>query len=89
MEYSTPPASVKDWSRSPPEAVAALLRRLRREAGLRQRDLAVRLGRSQSYVSKYENCRLGLDIGDLLAICEGLGVTFAAFASLLEAEIRA
>jgi len=32
-----------------------LLRQLRKDAGLRQIDLAVRLNKPQSYVSKYES----------------------------------
>ena len=67
--------------------VAALLRRLRTGAGLRQQDLAVLLNRSQSYVSKYENCQSGLGIAEVIGICAALGTTFARFASLLEAEM--
>ena len=87
MEYSTSWVGVGTLSRSKPQVVAALLRHLRTEAGLRQQDLAVLLNRSQSYVSKYENCQSSLDIAEVLCICEALGTTFVAFASLLEAEM--
>jgi transcriptional regulator with XRE-family HTH domain len=37
------------------KALLALLRDLRKEAGLRQTDLAKKLEKPQSYVSKYES----------------------------------
>lgn len=88
MEYSTSAPGVKNLTDSTPSVVASLLKALRRETGLRQHDLALLLGRSQSYVSKYENSQRRLDIIELLRICEALGVTFVAFASLLEAEMK-
>lgn len=89
MGYSTSAAPLRGFNRSTPEMVASLLRTLRRDAGLRQQDLAALLHRSQSYISKYENCKRRLDITELLAIREALGVTFAVFASLLDEEMRA
>lgn len=57
------------------ERLAQLLRTLRTEAGLRQIDLAEKLGEPQSYVSKYEAAEQRLDLMELKAICEALGVT--------------
>ncbi|MGH8544458.1 MAG: helix-turn-helix domain-containing protein [Gammaproteobacteria bacterium] len=48
-------------------------RQLRQEAGLRQVDLAARLERPQSYVSKYETGERRLDLIELKAICEAVG----------------
>lgn len=49
-----------------------LLRRLREEAGLRQTDLATRLDRPQSFVSKYEAGERRLDLIELREICLAL-----------------
>jgi transcriptional regulator with XRE-family HTH domain len=51
-----------------------LLRERREKAGSRQLDLAERLGRPQSFVSKYEAGQRRLDLVELRAICEALGV---------------
>jgi transcriptional regulator with XRE-family HTH domain len=52
----------------------ALLREVRQEAGLRQSELAERLGRPQSYVSKYENGDRRLDLVELRELTDALGV---------------
>lgn len=87
MEYSSVDREPKEPGPSKSEIVAALLRRLRTDAGLRQEELGDRLNRSQSYVSKYENCERGLDVVELLEICDALGITLGTFAYLLEAEL--
>lgn len=51
-----------------------LLRELRERGGLRQVELAARLDRPQSYVSKYEAGERRLDLVELRAICVALGV---------------
>ncbi|MEM8556718.1 MAG: helix-turn-helix transcriptional regulator [Bacteroidota bacterium] len=45
---------------------------LRRERGLTQTDLAQRLGRPQSFVSKYERAERRLDVIEFLQITEAL-----------------
>jgi transcriptional regulator with XRE-family HTH domain len=52
--------------------LAELLRRLREDAGLRQSELAARLDRPQSFVSKYEAGERRLDLIELRAICVAL-----------------
>ena len=52
-----------------------LLRQLRTQAGLRQKELADMLGKPQSYVSKYESGERRLDVVELRQICQALGVT--------------
>lgn len=47
----------------------------REAAGLTQVDLALKLGKSQSFVSKYEQGERRLDIADFVSICTKLGVT--------------
>lgn len=65
----------------------AVLRQLRQEAGLRQVDLAGRLGEPQSFVSKYESGERRLDVLELRQICAATGVTLATVVERLEACI--
>jgi transcriptional regulator with XRE-family HTH domain len=51
----------------------ALLADTRVEAGLSQHELAVRLGRPQSYVSKYESGERRLDVIEFIEVVEALG----------------
>ena len=50
----------------------ALLVEAREHAGLTQAEVAQRLGRVQSFVSKYEQGERRLDVVDFLAVCECL-----------------
>ena len=52
-------------------AVPGLLRKLREEAGLTQRDLAVRVRRSQPWVHKSEIGERRVDISEFLEWCVG------------------
>ena len=54
-------------------ALLTLLRRLREEAGLTQVELAERLGRPQSFVSKVEVGERRLDVAELRILTEALG----------------
>lgn len=65
----------------------ALLRQLRVEARLRQADLAERLGRPQSFVSKYESGERRLDLVELRDICSILGIPLAEFVQRFEEAI--
>lgn len=64
--------------------LTALLRTLRENAGLRQVDLAERLGRPQSFVSKYESGERRLDLVEIQALCQALGTTLVAFVQEFE-----
>jgi transcriptional regulator with XRE-family HTH domain len=57
--------------------LVGLLRQLREEAGLRQVDLAERLDRHQSFVSKYEAGQRRLDLIELRAVAAALGVSLS------------
>ncbi len=61
-----------------------LLREKRKGAGLSQIELAQRLGRSQSFVSKYESGELRLDLVELNLICRALGVSLSTFVRQFE-----
>jgi transcriptional regulator with XRE-family HTH domain len=69
------------------QTLLALLRAARREAGMRQVDLANRLRRPQSYVSKYESGERRLDLLELRQICNALGISLEAFVRKLESAI--
>lgn len=51
----------------------------RKSAGLTQVDLADRLGRPQSFVSKYERGERRLDVIEFCEVCRALGVNPVAF----------
>lgn len=65
----------------------ALLRDLRKERGLRQQELANRIGEPQSFVSKYETGERRLDILELREICRALGFSLADFVARLEERL--
>ena len=50
-----------------------ILKRERLAAGLRQSDVAVRTGRSQAYISKFEQGDLRLDVLDFVRFCRTIG----------------
>ena len=66
----------------------ALLRQMRLDAGLRQSDLAQRLGQPQSFISKYEVGERRLDLVQLHQICEAIGLPLEEFARRFEDAIR-
>ena len=47
----------------------------RNRAGLTQSDVAVRLGRTQSFISKYERGERRLDIAVFIDVAEALGIS--------------
>lgn len=61
-----------------------LLRQLRLASGLRQEEVAVHLGKPQSFVSKYESGERRLDLLELRQVCGALGVTLPDFVTRLE-----
>lgn len=69
------------------EILLELLRQIRTEAGLRQRALAARLGKPQSFVSKYETGERRLDILELRAVCRACDVSLTEFAARLEDQL--
>jgi transcriptional regulator with XRE-family HTH domain len=55
-------------------AFATALADARRSAGVSQKQLARRLGVTQSFISKYEAARRRLDVVEFVRIIEALGV---------------
>ena len=67
-------------------ALVALLIAARRQSGLKQAELAGRLGRSQSYVSNIERGERRIDVIDFLDLARAMGEDPAAlFARLVAA----
>ena len=64
--------------------LAALLRTLREEAGLRQIDVAQALDVPQSFVSKYESGERRLDLVELREVCKALQTTVTRLVARLD-----
>jgi transcriptional regulator with XRE-family HTH domain len=69
-------------------ALLKLLRQVRKDAGLRQTELAKRLGQPQSFVSKYESGERRLDLLDLDGVCRAVDITLTAFVRRFERELK-
>lgn len=61
------------------------LKQIRLDAQLTQLDLARRLGKPQSYVSKYESGERRLDVIELEEVCHATGEPLRSFVENLEA----
>lgn len=71
-----PRSSVKERRR---RVLLGLLRQVRLDAGLRQTDVAKKLGKPQSFVSNYESGERRLDLLELQAVCEVVGIKVEDF----------
>jgi transcriptional regulator with XRE-family HTH domain len=71
-----PRSSVKVRKR---KVLLDLLRQIRLEAGLRQSDVAERLGKPQSFVSNYETGERRLDLLELHTVYEALSIPLLEF----------
>ena len=65
-----------------------LLRGIRVDAGLTQSELASRLARDQTFVSKYESGERRLDILELREVCQAIGTDFVTFIRKLNKHLR-
>jgi len=70
------------------KVLLALLRQVRLEAGLRQADVAAKLGKPQSFVSNYESGERRLDLLELQMVCEALGIGLVDFTKRYEAASK-
>jgi transcriptional regulator with XRE-family HTH domain len=64
-----------------------LLRETREQANVTQTELAERLGRSQSFVTKFERGDRRLDAIQLRTICQALGTDLVSFVAELERRL--
>lgn len=70
---------------------AVLLRELkaaRQRARLTQSELAERIGRTQSFLSKCERGERRVDVLELRTFCGGMGISLATFIKRLEKSLR-
>ncbi len=65
-----------------------LVKEIRKESGLRQQDLADKIGEPQSFISKYESGERRLDILELKQLCEAMEVPLAQFVRLLDLRLK-
>lgn len=65
-----------------------LLREMRVKAGLTQTELAARIGKDQTFVSKYESGGRRLDMLEVREICQALGVSLQEFVKRLEKVLK-
>ena len=55
---------------------------------LRQEELAMKLKRPQSYVSKYESGERRLDLVEIMEICDAIGVPLTKFIAQFQKAIK-
>ncbi len=65
-----------------------LLVEARKEAGLTQAEVALRLGRPQSYVSKYEQGERRIDVVEFLEIADAVSVNPATIIARLHRSVK-
>ena len=63
------------------------MKHARTKAGFKQVDLAARLSVTQSYVSKYEAGNRRLDLFELLAVCDVLGIELGTVLAEVRSEL--
>jgi transcriptional regulator with XRE-family HTH domain len=68
--------------------LVTLLRELRVEAGLTQTELAARIEKDQTFVSKFESGERRVDVLEIREICLALGITLEQFARRLEKALK-
>jgi len=64
-----------------------LLRNIRKEENLSQIDLAKKLGKTQTFISKCERGERRIDAVELLMFCTAMGIDFSEFAKKLQTAI--
>jgi transcriptional regulator with XRE-family HTH domain len=70
------------------ELLTHVLRDLRTQANLTQTEVATRLGKPQSYVSKYEGGERRLDLIELVDLCQALGTDLSNLVEIFEERQR-
>jgi len=70
------------------EKLQEVLRQARLDAELSQVELAKKLKRPQSFISKYESGERRLDLIELREICHALGISLAKLTSRFEKSLK-
>jgi len=63
---------------------SAVLKKIRQERGINQVEIAKRLKKPQSYISKIESGERRLDFVELRVLCHVMGISVADFARTFE-----
>ena len=80
----------RPWVKSPSyEAAIKVIVEARKEAGLSQRDLAERLGKPRSFVSKIENRERRLDVVEFIAVARALELDSASLVQRIASALPA
>lgn len=79
--------SNKPWS-SEQQAFQAAIKAMRKQAGLTQSELAAKLEKPQSYVSKFENGERRLDFVEVWHVCHQCESSIEDFTGLYEQSLR-
>ena len=66
----------------------SLLKEIRQEAGFSQVELAKKLGKPQSFVSKYESGERRLDFLELREVCFACGLSMEEFSRRYEESVN-
>lgn len=74
-------------NRKQQQILCALFQETRAKAGLSQERLALKLGKPQSFVSKYESGSRRLDLLELRGVCNALGVSVSDFVRLFDQRV--
>jgi DNA-binding XRE family transcriptional regulator len=78
---------IKSDKKGQQNVLQSLLRQLRTDAGLKQKEISKALGKPQSFVSYYETGAKRLDLLELCEVCEVLGISLVTFVSKFEKEL--
>ena len=78
---------LKRVPRSHRTALLKLLKDVRAEKGLTQKELGRKLGREQNFVSLYERGVRRLDVLELREVCRALGISLSVFMTRLERRL--
>jgi len=69
-------------------AYVEVLIEARKSAGLTQQELAKRLGKPQSFVSKYERRERRIDVPEFMAIAVAMGIRAKTLLSRIETALK-
>ena len=70
------------------DAFLRTLKQVREDRGLTQSQLAAKIKRPQSFVSKVESGERRLDVLELRLVCKGIGTTLSEFIDRLERHLK-
>lgn len=65
----------------------SLLKAARVDAGVSQEELALKMGVTQTFISKCERCERRLDLLETMRFCLGIGLNFSKFAHIIETSL--